>query len=128
MKNKRAFVVTPYRIDNWDGHVPFEIVFARSREQAAAAYAIHLCQHADLCDPDQLGLDESNPEEPYVYRIRIRASGLRHILGPLYDELVEDWGPVVLDRKEHEYEADLLARVFMGDLEPTGRGHADRRR
>jgi len=115
MSRKKAFVVSPYRIENWDGHIPYEVVFARSHEQAAAAYALHVCRHADVCDPELLGIDHANPEEPYVYRISIGACRLRHMLGPLYDELVEDGGPIVLSREHAPAAHEFLTRVFLGE-------------
>lgn len=112
MKPNRVFVVTPTKIENWDeGGAYYRIVFARSREQAAAVYAAYDMIH------EGYGLDEANPEDPYVYRIRVSARELRRILGGNgYRALIEEPGASILDDDyaDAKLAAYKLMEIFMG--------------
>ena len=112
MKKNRVYVVTPTKIENWDeGGSYYKIVFARSREQAAAVYAAY-----DMIN-DGFGIDEANPEDPYVYRIRASARELRRILGKDgYRALIEEPGASILDDDyaDAKLAAYNLMEIFMG--------------
>ena len=123
MKKNRVYVVTPIKIKeiknrNWGEDMAYyKIVFARSKEQAAAAFAIEACSRNLIRDPEKLGTVSDNHEAPYVYQIRVSARELRKILGKnAYHILVETAGAAVLDG-EHggsKLVAHKLMSIFMG--------------
>ncbi len=111
MKKNKVYVVTPVQIENWDeGGAHFLIVFARSKTQAAAAYAAE-----DLVS-EGFGLDEANPDDPYVYEVKIPARRLRLIMGDYdYRQFVLDPGTGILSSPEDEPLVGSIMRIFMGE-------------
>lgn len=96
MKRNRLYLVATEQIENWGEDGPYYgFVFARSRTQAAAAFALKMMTMS------WLGIDEANPDEPYVYPVKAPASQLRSILSEHgYHERVIELGVFV----EHDGE------------------------
>jgi len=77
----RVYLVTTKRIRDFNDVAAMENgvsnwIFARGKTQAAAAFALAHCLDG-LC----LSCDTDNPEAPYVYNAKIKADGLRAVLG-----------------------------------------------
>ena len=112
MKKNKVYVVTPVQIENWnEGGALYSIVFARSKTQAAAAYA---AKHGYR----DFGLDKANPDDPYVYEVKTPARRLRLIMGDQdYKVFIKNSGTWVLGYLSPQERAlsESIMRIFMGE-------------
>ena len=113
MKANKPYVVTHVKIENWDEcGESFRVVFARSKEQAAAAYGVTMARlgyHLSTI----FGMDEANPGDPYVYPVKVSTAFLRHLLGDDYYEVVLEPEPVVLTGDKSMLWGEPIMEVFM---------------